>query len=79
MRLIDADKLWLKTGEVDAAPTVESIPCEWIINKANELHQYAFGTPEDDDDYYNRCIAHSDAKALNRVLHLWREENGINR
>ena len=30
MRLIDADKLWLKTGEVDAAPTVEAIPIEWI-------------------------------------------------
>ena len=61
--------------DIKKAPTVEAIPCEWVINKANELHQYAFGTPENDDDYYKRCIANNDAKALNRVLHLWREEN----
>ena len=30
MRLIDADKLYLRTGEIDAAPTVEAIPIEFI-------------------------------------------------
>lgn len=58
-----------------AQPTTDAIPVEWITNKVNELRQYAFGTPENDDDYYKRCTAHKDLESLKTVLYLWRDEN----
>lgn len=50
-KLIDANKLYLKTGEIDAAPTVDAIPVSWIndylwhimaTNKIKSVEERAF-------------------------------------
>lgn len=85
-RLIDANKLWLKTGEVDAAPTVDAIPIEWVKKHIEELEAELHslysrfssqGDSREKDEALLRCITLSTPlRAYETVLSEWRKENG---
>ena len=83
MRLIDADALKEKTighGEkiayvvsflwdVDASPTIDAIPVEWLENRLNTLCFEAMGAGA----LYGDRIGEL-AKSINEVMKLWQKE-----
>ena len=81
MRLIDVDKLWLKTGEVDAAPTVEAIPIEWIKSYIEEV--YSRKENEANIEYKSTWIAENrlpvvdmrEIERIGKMIEEWEREN----
>jgi hypothetical protein len=81
MRLIDADAIEWKSPAVgivhksgiDAMPTVEAIPIEWLNRIASEWKTRKIPMGDPDDGEY---IIFQTWKLTKRIIDEWREERG---